>query len=83
MINTGELKLSSNKYDLLTFLEKFPGQILSQEITYKKIKGTNYDAINRSIDISISNIRSKVGDKPTSPLSIKTIRNKGYMLMIE
>ncbi|WP_445366274.1 winged helix-turn-helix domain-containing protein [Microbulbifer sp. ANSA001] len=47
------------------------------------MKGTNYDAINRSIDISISNIRSKVGDKPTSPLSIKTIRNKGYMLMIE
>ncbi|BBM02892.1 winged helix-turn-helix domain-containing protein [Microbulbifer sp. GL-2] len=82
LINKNEIQLSSFEYDVFLVLAKHPGQIVSREKIYKIIKGTDYTGVSRSVDISISRIRSRIGDNPINSTCVKTIRNKGYMLMV-
>jgi two-component system OmpR family response regulator/two-component system response regulator RstA len=39
--------------------------------------------MDRSIDLRISRLRKKLGDDPTSPERIKSVRGVGYMLAME
>jgi len=42
-----------------------------------------YDGVDRSIDLRISRLRKKLGDDPTNPERIKSVRGVGYMLSRE
>lgn len=77
-----ELDLSTPEYDLLLLLAEQAGTILSREHIFKTLRGIDYDGQSRSIDIIISQLRNKLGDNPSKPRLIKTIRNKGYMLAV-
>ncbi len=74
------VELSSSEYELLWLLALNQGSVVSRESLYKKIYRLEHDGIDRSIDLRISRIRKKLGDNPKSPSSIKTVRNKGYLL---
>jgi DNA-binding response OmpR family regulator len=40
---------------------------------------TEYNGIDRSIDVYISRIRHKLGDDPGEPVYLKTVRGVGYL----
>jgi two-component system OmpR family response regulator/two-component system response regulator RstA len=42
-----------------------------------------YDGMDRSIDLRVSRLRKKLGDDPTNPQRIKSVRGVGYMLAME
>jgi len=44
------------------------------------VKGEEFDAFDRSIDVHISKLRAKLEDDPRSPRYIKTVRGVGYVL---
>ncbi|NLR75421.1 two-component system response regulator RstA [Leeia aquatica] len=75
------LHLSTTDFDLLHLLVSSAGQVLSRDELLHAMRGLSYDGIDRSIDIAISRLRKKLGDDPHEPRLIKTVRNKGYLLM--
>ncbi|MAC48033.1 response regulator transcription factor [Oceanospirillum beijerinckii] len=81
-LNGQPITLSDPEYDLLWLLTRNAGNILSREYIFENLRGIDYDGSNRAIDINISRIRNKLGDNPSNPSIIKTIRNKGYLLVV-
>jgi len=73
------ITLSTADFDLLWLLASHAGEILSRETLLKALRGVSYDGLDRSVDVAISRLRKKLGDNPTEPFRIKTVRNKGYL----
>ncbi|SBS32884.1 Transcriptional regulatory protein RstA [Marinomonas spartinae] len=78
-----EVELTSAEFDLLWLLASSAGRILSREEIFGELRGIEYDGQDRSVDVRISRIRSKIGDDPIHPRRIKTIRSKGYLFVKE
>lgn len=78
-----EIDLTSAEFDLLWLLASNAGRILSREEIFGELRGIEYDGQDRSVDVRISRIRSKIGDDPVHPRKIKTIRSKGYLFVKE
>jgi two-component system response regulator RstA len=78
-----EIELTSAEFDLLWLLASNAGRILSREEIFGELRGIEYDGQDRSVDVRISRIRSKIGDDPIHPRRIKTIRSKGYLFVKE
>ncbi|MCP4678940.1 MAG: response regulator transcription factor [Deltaproteobacteria bacterium] len=74
------LGLSSAEFDLLWFLARNIGRPLTRETIYRELKGCAYDGVDRSIDLRVSKLRRCLGDDPTNPRWIKTVRGSGYLL---
>ncbi|WP_028450080.1 MULTISPECIES: two-component system response regulator RstA [Chitinibacter] len=71
--------LSTSDFDLLWELASHAGEILTRDHLLKKLRGIEYDGLDRSMDVAISRLRKKLDDDPLDPQKIKTIRNKGYL----
>ena len=82
-INGTPIDLTTAEFDLLTVLAQNAGKTLSRNDIYTHIHGMKYDGLDRSIDLRISRLRKKLGDDPTKPDRIKSIRGVGYMLSVE
>lgn len=72
--------LSSAEFRLLSVMLKRPRTVLDREILLDLTRGNNVDVFDRSIDILVSRLRSKLGDDPRNPTLIRTVRGEGYML---
>lgn len=73
------IKLSSNEFDVLVFLAKKAGQVVSRKELVAHFRGFDYDGFDRSIDLRISRLRKKLHDDSSEPFRIKTIWGKGYL----
>ena len=73
------LDLTTPEFDMLALLAENAGEIVSREQVFKALKNIEYDGLNRFADITISQIRKKLGDNADDYL--KTIRGKGYLFM--
>ena len=73
------LHLSTGDFDLLWELAAHAGEILSRDHLLKKLRGIEYDGMDRSMDVAISRLRKKLADDPEEPRKIKTIRHRGYL----
>ncbi len=72
--------LTSYEYQLLITLAKAAGRVLSREQLLDELKGEEYESFDRSIDVHISKLRSKLEPNPREPRYIKTVRGVGYVL---
>ncbi len=71
--------LTTAEFDLLWLLALYAGEPLSRDRIYRELRGIEHDGIDRSIDLRISRLRSKLGDKDAS--LIKSVRGVGYQLV--
>lgn len=78
-LNSAPLELTSNEFELLWLLANQAGEILSRDHILETLRGIGYDGLDRSVDVRISRLRKKLGDNPTQPYRIKTVRAKGYL----
>ena len=76
-----EIALTTQEFELLYELARSAGTILSREDLFKRIRGIDYDGLDRSIDGRISKLRKKLGDDAEAPKRIRTIWGKGYLLV--
>ncbi len=75
------IDLTPSEFELLALLAKNADHCLNRDnITYA-LRGREYDGIDRNIDLRISHLRKKIGDNKKTPYKIKTIHNKGYVLL--
>ena len=75
-----KLELTNTEFNILEILIKSPGQAFSKEELTEYALGRKYTAYDRSIDVHISNLRSKLGDDPQGEAILKTVRGFGYLL---
>ena len=75
-----ELPLTAYEFALLVVLAERAGRVLSREQLLDLTKGSDDDAMDRSIDVHISRLRQKLGDDGKKPRLLKTVRGAGYLL---
>jgi DNA-binding response OmpR family regulator len=78
-IDGAEKTLTSFQFDLLVALAEHAGRVLNRERLMDLVKGEEVDALDRSIDVHISRIRSAIEDDPKHPRRIITVRGAGYV----
>lgn len=69
--------LSNTEYKLLLVLAEAAGQVLSRDALLKKMRGIEFDGLDRSIDNCISKLRRKFDDADSE--KIKTVWGEGYL----
>jgi len=82
-IKNTEVNLSSTEYELLLILAENAGVTMSRDELSEKFRGVDYDGLDRTIDITISRLRRKLGDSTSKPEKIKTVWGKGYLFARE
>lgn len=76
-----DINLSSHEFDLLVALAKHAGQVIGREYLFNQIYNREYDGLDRTIDVRISQLRKKLHDSSENPTRIKTIWGKGYLFV--
>lgn len=71
------IDLTFKEYELLALLLKHEGRVYTREQILNIIWGHDYDGENRTVDVHIRTLRSKLGE---SANLIKTVRGVGYKL---
>jgi DNA-binding response OmpR family regulator len=74
------LALTTFEFALLRALAERAGRVLSREQLLELLHGSADEAFDRSIDVHVSRLRSKLGDDPRNPQRLKTVRGVGYVL---
>jgi two-component system OmpR family response regulator len=74
--------LNGADYNLLSLFLSRPGEVLSRDDLSHHLRGRDASPFDRSIDVQISRLRSRLRDDGKSPQMIKTVRGAGYILTV-
>ena len=81
ILDKEEIDLSSTEYKILEVLMTNPNVILTRDQIMNYARGRDFMAFDRSVDVHISKLRSKLEKNPGSSRMIKTIWGSGYMFV--
>ncbi|HTN44062.1 MAG TPA: response regulator transcription factor [Nitrospiria bacterium] len=73
--------LTTNEFAALALMVKNSGKVLNRDQILQELRGMEYDAFNRSVDITMSRLRHKLRDDPKNPSFIKTVWGTGYVFI--
>ena len=76
-----DIGLTTNEFNALAVLAAAPGKTFSRDDLMQELRGLVSESFNRSIDITMSRIRQKLGDDPKQPRYIKTVWGTGYVFI--
>jgi len=74
------LELTRKEFELLVYLAKHKGQILSREQLLSSVWEYDFVGDTRIVDVQISHLRDKIEEDSKQPMYIKTVRGFGYKL---
>ncbi len=74
--------LTAIEFDLLRALVEHPGWVYSREQLLERVWGYDYLGDSRVVDVHVANLRKKIGDDPTSPRFVRTVRGVGYKFQV-
>ncbi|MGH9428344.1 MAG: response regulator, partial [Terriglobia bacterium] len=80
-LHNAELELTTSEFDILALFLSQPGTALTREQMLETLRGIDWEAYNRSVDIAVSRLRQKLQDDPKHPRYIKTIWGIGYLFL--
>lgn len=69
------LDLTPREFDLLAFLVRHPGRVLSRDELLRKVWGYDYVGETRTVDVHVRRLRAKLGDAADR---IETVLGSGY-----
>jgi two-component system, OmpR family, phosphate regulon response regulator OmpR len=72
------LPLTTAEWELLALLVRSRGRVLSRDRILDAIRGVEWEAFDRSVDVLVSRLRHKLGDDPKRPTYVQTVWGKGY-----
>jgi DNA-binding response OmpR family regulator len=73
-----EVSLKPKEYDLLLFLARHRGMVLSRDLILERVWGWDFIGGSRTVDVHIRWLREKLEDDPANPIRIVTVRGIGY-----
>lgn len=71
-------ELTESEFEVLALLARNPHRVFSRDQLMDALRGTPWEADNRSMDILISRLRQKLRDNAKQPLYIRTVWGAGY-----
>lgn len=77
-LNNEALELTTKEFEILLLLINNPNRVFSRDDLMESIRGLDWDAFNRSIDVLVSRLRQKLKDDPKQPRYIRTVWGSGY-----
>ena len=72
------LHLKPKEYDLLVFLARNRGMVLSRDLILERVWGWEYGGGTRTVDVHVRWLRGKIEADPAVPSRIVTVRGIGY-----
>jgi two-component system, OmpR family, phosphate regulon response regulator PhoB len=75
-----DVELTPKEFDLLAFLARHPGQVLTREMLLERVWDYDYTGGTRTVDVHIRWLREKIEPDPSRPRYIHTIFGVGYKL---
>lgn len=81
--NGQDLALTGSEFALLLRLIQTPGKILSRETLNLEALGKELMPFDRTIDMHMSNLRKKLPARENDQSWFKTLRGRGYILLVD
>ncbi|HEY8238864.1 MAG TPA: response regulator transcription factor [Candidatus Limnocylindrales bacterium] len=75
-----EVPMKPKVFDLLAFLLRHPGQVITRDQLLEQVWGYDYPGETRTVDVHVHWLRSAVEEDPGHPALIGTVRGTGYVL---
>ena len=75
--------LTRSEFDLLATLMSSPGRVYSRLDLLDRLQGTAFEGYERTVDVHVKNLRSKIEPNPRKPEYIQTVYGVGYRFMVE
>ncbi len=73
------IELTTIEFDLLWFLVRNAGRPVSRDELYQELYNTEYDGMDRAVDVYVSRLRHKLEGGESEPKLLKTVRGVGYL----
>lgn len=73
------IDLTAVEFNLLKVLLRSAGTVVSREELNREVLGRSYSPYDRSIDVHVSKLRKKLGEKVGQAERIQAIRGEGYL----
>jgi len=73
-----QVELTAAEFRLLHSLMQTPGKVFSRDELLERFCQHGENVIDKVIDVHIGKLRQKLGDDPTQPRFIETVRGFGY-----
>ena len=74
-----ELELQPKQFDLLTYLIRNRGTVLTRDQLLHNVWGYDYAGDTRTVDVHVRWLREKIEEDPANPRLIQTVRGVGYV----
>ncbi|GLV57772.1 DNA-binding response regulator [Dictyobacter sp. S3.2.2.5] len=74
-----DLELQPKQFDLLTYLVRNRGTVLTRDQLLHNVWGYDYAGDTRTVDVHVRWLREKLEEDPASPKLIQTVRGVGYV----
>ncbi|MCY3820618.1 MAG: response regulator [Gammaproteobacteria bacterium] len=71
--------LTSGEFDLLSVLVQNPNRVLDRDRIVELLSSGQRSPFDRSVDVRVTRLRSKIEPDPSTPCYIRTVWGKGYM----
>jgi two-component system, OmpR family, alkaline phosphatase synthesis response regulator PhoP len=70
--------LTPSEFELLATMMAAPGRVFSRLELLDRLQGTAYEGYERTIDVHIRNLRTKIETNPSIPRYVETVYGAGY-----
>ena len=77
-VNGGAVAMPLKEFELLEFLMRNSGRVLTRGQLMDRVWGSNYVGDGKTLDVHIKRIRSKIEPDPANPVYLTTVRGLGY-----
>lgn len=72
------IPLKPKEYELLLFLARQKGIVLSRTLILERVWGWDFEGGSRTVDVHVRWLREKIEPNPAEPVRIVTVRGVGY-----
>ena len=85
VVTVGEMQvdLTRSEFELLAALMSAPGRAFSRLDLLDRLQGTAFEGYERTIDVHIRNLRTKIEPDPHSPRYVETVYGVGYRFALD
>lgn len=73
-----DVDLTRSEFELLAVLMSSPGRVFSRLDLLDRMSGDAYEGYERTIDVHIRNLRTKIESDPKHPKYVETVYGMGY-----
>ena len=77
-LNGDSLELSRKEYELLKLLMENAGSVVKRERVFEEVWDTQWFGSMKTLDVHVSGLRRKLGDDPSQPRFLHTVRGVGF-----